>query len=237
MKDNIFEKSHDKQFEFDSQVALVFDDMLKRSVPYYKQTINTITNIASNYIQKDDIVYDIGCSTGTTLIELKKLLCVNATLIGVDNSKDMIKVARSKTKAYNMDIKYLTKDIFDMNFSGAKIIFANYILQFIRPLKREQLIKKIYDELKPGGVLIFSEKIIYEDKKLDKITIDEYIKYKKSQGYSDFEISTKREKLENVLVPYSEQENKNMITNAKFGECQTILKWLNFATFVAFKKA
>ncbi|OPX26660.1 MAG: carboxy-S-adenosyl-L-methionine synthase CmoA [Campylobacteraceae bacterium 4484_166] len=236
MKDRVFTKAYDKQFEFDDTVASVFDDMLKRSVPYYTSTTNMMTNIASCYIQKGDMVFDLGCSTGETMIKLHKTIKKDAILVGVDSSKDMIKIATNKAKAYDMDIKFITEDIFDTNFDGAKVIFANYILQFIRPLKREQLIQKIYNKLKVGGVLIFSEKIIYTDKKLDKISIDEYIKYKKSKGYSDFEISTKREMLENVLVPYSEQENKDMIAKAGFDECQTIFKWLNFATFIAIKR-
>ncbi len=235
MLDKLFANTSDKQFEFDSSVALVFDDMLKRSVPYYSPTVELIASVASKYIKANDTVYDLGCSTGTTLIALQKQLKAPAKLVGIDSSPDMIKFAKMKTKAYDMDIAYQTKDIFDSDIRGAKVIFANYILQFIRPQKREQLVKKIYDNLDDGGVLIFSEKIIYTDKKLDKISIDQYLKYKKTQGYSDFEISNKREKLENVLVPYSEQENKDMLATAGFDDSQTIFKWLNFATFIASK--
>jgi tRNA (cmo5U34)-methyltransferase len=235
MRDDVFKNKNDKQFEFDSSVASVFDDMLKRSVPYYEATVDMMTSMASKYIKPNDTIYDLGCSTGTTLISLQKKLKLQAKLIGIDNSNDMIELAKKKTQAYDMDIRYKVENIFDSDINKSKLVFANYILQFIRPRKREQLVQKIYDNLSDGGVLIFSEKIIYTDRKLDKISIDQYLKYKKSQGYSDFEISNKREKLENVLVPYSEQENKDMMTNAGFGQCQTIFKWLNFATFIAFK--
>ena len=95
--------------------------------------------------------------------------------------------------------------------------------------------KKIYTSLKKNGIFIFSEKIISDNKKLNLQLIKKYLNFKKSQGYSDFEIIQKREALENVLVPYSEKENKKMIKKAGFSEVETIFRWANFATFIAIK--
>jgi tRNA (cmo5U34)-methyltransferase len=66
--------------------------------------------------------------------------------------------------------------------------------------------------------------------------LDEYYEFKKTQGYSEYEISQKREALENVLIPYTEEENKKMILDAGFTHCETLFKWVNFATFIAIKK-
>ncbi len=107
------------------------------------------------------------------------------------------------------------------------------MLQFIRPIKRDDFIKNIYSSLKQDGLFFFSEKIVYSDKKLDKQMIDVYYNFKKSQGYSEFEIARKREALENVLIPYTEDENKQMALKAGFKTVETIFKWGNFVTFVA----
>lgn len=234
-KDKVFQNKISKQFEFDEAVASVFDDMLDRSVPYYKQSLELTNNFVRKYVEKDDKVFDLGCSTASTLISLAQKSDVPLNLIGVDNSDAMLARARRKTNAFNLDIDLICDDIFDIDISDAKVVIANYTLQFIRPLQREKLIAKIYDGLKEGGIFIFSEKIIYDDKILNKHCIDEYYDFKKTQGYSEFEISQKREALENVLIPYSEDENKKMIKEAGFKSCQTIFKWVNFATFIAFK--
>ncbi|MBL6970418.1 MAG: carboxy-S-adenosyl-L-methionine synthase CmoA [Campylobacterales bacterium] len=234
-KDKVFQNKISKQFEFDEAVASVFDDMLDRSVPYYKQSLELTNNFVLKYVEKDDKVFDLGCSTASTLISLAQKSDVPLNLIGVDNSDAMLARARRKTNAFNLDIDLICDDIFDIDISDAKVVIANYTLQFIRPLQREKLIAKIYDGLKEGGIFIFSEKIIYDDKILNKHCIDEYYDFKKTQGYSEFEISQKREALENVLIPYSEDENKKMIKEAGFKSCQTIFKWVNFATFIAFK--
>ncbi len=235
MTDKVFDKQIDKQFEFDEQIASVFDDMLNRSVPFYTEVIKLITDMGAKILDENDKVYDLGCSTATTLIELQRKVQKELTLVGVDSSEAMLKRARNKSKALNIELDLLCDDIFNIDIDNAKLVLSNYTIQFIRPLQREKLIKKIYDGLKDNGVFIFSEKIIYDNPYMNKNIIDLYYDFKKEQGYSEFEISQKREALENVLIPYSEEENKKMIIDAGFKEVYTIFKWLNFTTFIAFK--
>ena len=235
MKDNIFEKPIKKQFEFDEDVASVFDDMLSRSVPHYDDMLNLTTSFALNYVTENSRIYDLGCSTATTLINIAKNSKHPLNLIGIDTSNAMLNRAKHKANAYGIDIEFIEDDIFNVNFESSNVIISNYTLQFIRPLQREKLIKKIYDSLEPGSVFIFSEKVITDNKILNKQFIDEYYDFKKTQGYSEFEISQKREALENVLIPYSYEENKKMILDAGFTNFDCLFKWINFATFIAIK--
>ena len=236
MTDKVFEKTINKQFEFDEEVASVFDDMLNRSVPFYKEMQRLTINFGLKFLEKDDKVYDLGCSTASTLIELAKHSTVPLKLIGIDNSEAMLARARKKSKAFGVDITLINDDLHNISYNHAKLIISNYTLQFIRPLQREKLVKKIYNSLEKGGVFIFCEKVISSDKILGKQYIDEYYEFKKTQGYSEFEIAQKREALENVLIPYTEEENKKMILDAGFSHCETLFKWVNFATFIAIKK-
>ncbi len=235
MVDKIFEKSIKKQFEFDEEVASVFDDMLNRSVPYYKQTQKLTIEFALNYLNKDDVVYDLGCSTASTLIELGKHSKYDLKLVGIDNSSAMLARASKKCKAFGIDIELRNNDLLNTSYENAKLIISNYTLQFIRPLQREKLIQKIYKSLNKDGLFIFSEKVISSNKTLNRQYIDIYYNFKKQQGYSEYEISQKREALENVLIPYTEEENKKMILDAGFSHCETVFKWVNFATFIAIK--
>lgn len=181
MVDKIFEKSIKKQFEFDEDVASVFDDMLSRSIPFYKQMQELTIEFALNYLQKDDTVYDLGCSTASTLIELGKQSNFDLNLIGIDNSSAMLSRASKKCKAFGIDIKLRNEDLLDTSYDNAKLVISNYTLQFIRPLQREKLIKKIYDSLKEDGIFIFSEKVISSNKVLNKQCIDTYYDFKKNK--------------------------------------------------------
>lgn len=233
--DKVFMHPIEKQFEFDENIAVVFDDMLERSIPFYKDVITLICNIILAYTKEGSRVLDLGCSTANTLLSLHKRSKKHLDLIGFDNAEAMLHQAKNKIQAYGADIKLELVDILDATFPKSDVIIANYMLQFIRPINRVLFLKKIFDSINNGGIFIFSEKIVYEDKKFNKDIIDIYYDFKKMQGYSEFEISQKREALENILIPYTEDENKTMVLEAGFEKIETVFKWGNFVTFVAFK--
>jgi tRNA (cmo5U34)-methyltransferase len=232
--DKVFTKPIKKQFEFDESVASVFDDMLERSIPFYKEVISLICDLVEMDCSKDAKIIDLGCSTANTLLHLYKK-SHQYSLIGIDNSEAMLENAAKKISAYGSNIKLINSDIIKVDLSSANVIIANYMLQFIRPIQRDGFVKKIYESLENKGIFVFSEKIIFEDKVLNKQMIDLYYKFKKEQGYSEFEIAQKREALENVLVPYTEEENKKMILKAGFSSVESLFKYGNFITFVAKK--
>jgi tRNA (cmo5U34)-methyltransferase len=234
-KDRLFSSPISKQFEFDESVALVFDDMLNRSVPFYQESLDLTTFYISELVGSGGTVLDIGCSTANTLIALDKKNDKRFQLVGIDSSHAMIEKAQSKAQAFGVDIRLIESDFLDADFPKSDAVIANYTLQFIRPRKREELVRKIFDALAPDGIFIFSEKVVTDDAKLNKLMVEKYYAYKKTKGYSEFEIAQKREALENVLVPYSEAENKEMILSNGFSYFETIFRWNNFATFIAKK--
>ncbi len=233
--DKVFSKPIKKQFEFDEEVAAVFDDMLSRSVPFYEEAQKITQFFVLKYLPQNGRLYDLGSSTASLLINLSRSLDGKTQLIGIDNSPSMIERAKLKAKAFNADIELIEGDILEYTYKKANVFVSNYTLQFVRPLEREKLIKKIYDALEDEGVFLFSEKLISHDKRLNKEMIELYYDFKKANGYSAYEIAQKREALENVLVPYSEEENITMIKNAGFSHCEVVFRWANFATFIAVK--
>ena len=236
MKDRVFTKEIDKKFEFDESVASVFDDMLSRSVPFYKQVQDLVIDLINLNAKDGNKLIDLGCSTAKFLLELNSKSKAKLELIGIDNSKPMLEQAQKKCIAYGADnIKLDFADIKEYPLNNFDFIIANYTLQFIRPIKRPKIVEKIYKGLNDGGLFIFSEKVVFEDKKLDKQIIELYYNYKKEQGYSEYEITKKREALENVLIPFTIKENIQMCKDAGFKEVHTIFQWGNFVTFVGVK--
>ena len=233
MNDKVFTKPIKKQFEFDAEVAAVFDDMLQRSVPFYKESQKITEFFALKQLENGGLLYDLGCSTASLLLNIHRKLKTECELIGLDNSEAMLEQAQKKCEAYKANIKICNADILDYDYQSAEVFVSNYTLQFIRPLVREELVKKIASSLKEGGVFIFSEKVISHHSKLNKDLIECYYDFKKEQGYSEYEIMQKREALENVLVPFSEEENIRMALNNGFSHCEVVFRWANFATFIA----
>ncbi len=235
MNDKVFTKPIEKQFEFNEEVAVVFDDMLERSVPFYKESQRITEFFALKWLKDGGVIYDLGCSTATLLINISKKAPLHVEAVGLDNSEAMLNQARKKCDAYGAKLEVVNADILEYDYKEATVFVSNYTLQFIRPLVREKLIKKIASSLKKDGVFIFSEKVISHHTKLNKDLIECYYDFKKEQGYSEFEIGQKREALENVLVPYSEEENIKMAKECGFSHCEVVFRWANFATFIAIK--
>ncbi len=235
MKDQIFTQPITKQFEFDADVAAVFDDMLRRSVPFYNEALKLTSRFAAMYMQEGGRLYDLGCSTASQLLDIERSLPFDASLIGIDNAAAMLQQARKKIEAFGSSVEVNEADILTFAYEPANVMISNYTLQFVRPPVRETLVKTIYDALEDGGAFIFSEKVVSEDKQLNKALIDCYYDFKKEQGYSEYEIMQKREALENVLIPYTQTENMEMTSRCGFRHCEVLFRWANFATFIALK--
>lgn len=239
-KDEVFKDPKDKisDFNFGEQVAKVFDDMLSRSVPFYDEMQRMMTEIAKDFATEGSNVYDLGCSTGTTLLNLNKALPENIKFIGIDDSNDMLIKCENNFKAAKVSRKYdlieadLNKGIILENPS---VVVMCLTLQFIRPLYREIIISEIYRQLNSGGCLILIEKVLGEDSLFNRLFIKYYYDFKKRNHYSDLEISQKREALENVLIPYKLNENLELLAAKGFKYREVFFKWYNFTGIVAVK--
>ncbi len=235
MKDKVFAQKISKKFEFDEAVASVFDDMLSRSVPFYDDVRKLVISLILAEEKEGMRVVDLGSSTAKFLLDLHSKKSVNMRLKGLDNSQAMLDRAMQKCQAFGANIELELADMLEYKYANEDVIVANYTLQFIRPIQRLELIKRLYDGLSNDGIFIFSEKVVFEDKVLDKQMIDIYYEYKKEQGYSEYEIAQKREALENVLIPFTIKENIQMCKDAGFSKIETVFQWANFVTFIAKK--
>lgn len=239
VKDKIFrEKQRIIDFNFKKKTAAVFDDMLTRSVPFYEEIQRMTAEIALDFALPGTNLYDLGCSTGTTLITLDKIIPKDVSFVGVDYSQDMLDKAKEKFKKYKIKrpCKFICKDLnIGIPVVNASVVIFTLTLQFIRPLKRQKAIEDIAKGINKGGCLILVEKVLSLDSKLNRLFIDYYYDFKKRQGYSKLEIAQKREALENVLIPYRPEENRQLLLDNGFKECDVFFKWYNFCGMLAIK--
>lgn len=236
-KDTLYNKDLPvTDFTFNAGVAEVFDDMLPRSVPCYRQVIEMIAMVLRHFLHSGDTICDLGCSTGATLLELSRLLApLDLELIGIDSSAPMIEKARLKSEmlARSRRIQFFEGDFTRIELPRCQAFLLNYTLQFIRPMVRGQFLTRLAEALEPPGLLIISEKIISHDSHLNRSYIELYHHFKKEQGYSETEIARKREALENVLIPFSSSENMQLLREAGFSHVEPFFQWFNFASFLA----
>lgn len=236
-KDNLYiNKNVIENFSFDKDVSRVFDDMVSRSVPFYDLFQEFISDFITNEINGKSNIYDLGCSTGNTVFKInQKLKNDKVNIYGIDISEHMLKQARIKNKQSKNTI-FIKDDISEINtFKDASFIIVNLTLQFIRPLKRERVLKNIYNSLQPNGYAIIWEKLVDDSDFFTRKYIEYYHLFKKENNYTEIEISKKREELENVLIPFTIEENTSLLKDVGFKKVSVALKFLNFAIILAHK--
>lgn len=239
-QDEVFKHKHPTTFDFsfNEKVASVFDDMVSRSIPFYNEMQRMVGELTKTHAQSGTKVYDLGCSTGTTLLHMDKLLSNDIRLIGIDDSEKMITKCRYKLDGMSMQRKIdlavvdITKEV---PVQDASVVTMVLVLQFIRPVNRLDIARKIYDGLNDKGVFILVEKILTEETSFNREYIDYYYDFKRRNNYSELEISQKREALENVLIPYKTSENIKMLNEAGFKEVEVFFRWYNFTGIIAKK--
>ncbi len=210
--------------------------MLGRSVPMYQECQSLAVHWCSQFAKTNTSIYDLGCSTGTLLLKLARLIDKNKriSLYGVDNSPSMLEKSRSTLKEAPVPCKLFKTDLNkNISIKNASVVVMNYTLQFVLPERRVPLLKNIFEGLVPGGSLVLIEKIKSGIPELDRTFIDFHHQFKRDQGYSNLEISRKRESLENVLIPWTVEENRDIIKKAGFPTVDLFFKWNNFAGFIA----
>lgn len=239
-KDSIYAEPLGKiqDFNFDDQVADVFPDMIQRSVPGYHTIIQTIGKLTAKFQQANSNYYDLGCSLGAATLAMRRNLSAeNCSIIAVDNSKAMVERCERHLQAFRSEVPVSVQlaDIRQLTITNAAVVVINFTLQFLPKTDREQLIQHIYTGLKPGGLLILSEKFIHPQNTENELLIDLHHDFKRANGYSELEVSQKRTALENVMQPDTLAQHADRLTKAGFSQQTIWFQCFNFCSMLAIK--
>lgn len=212
--------------------------MIQRSVPGYETVIAMCGLLASRFAKAGTNVYDLGCSLGATTLSLRhNLAAVDCLVIGVDNSPAMISRCRELVAADNTPtrVELVQADVCDYPLKNASMVVLNYTLQFIPLEQRLALLERAAAALRPGGILVLSEKVLLEDEVLNALNVELHHDFKRAHGYSDMEVAGKRDSLENVLLPETLTTHRERLTRAGFRSADVWFQCFNFASLIALK--
>lgn len=238
--DKVFSKplNEIEDFNFDEQVTDVFPDMIKRSVPGYESIIRHLGTFARLFVKDHTNVYDLGSSLGAASLSMRRNInAENVNIIAVDNSASMVERSRKIFAAYEstIPVEVIQDGIENIEIDNASMVVLNFTLQFIEKDSRKQLLQKIADGLNPGGLLVLSEKIEFSNPVTQKLIDDMHLDFKRENGYSELEISQKREALQNILLPETFDAHRNRLLSVGFRSADIWYQQYNFASMVAIK--
>jgi tRNA (cmo5U34)-methyltransferase len=244
-KDRIFSEQTQAvgDFNFGAKTAEVFDDMLERSIPLYRELQRMLGELAAEFAVSGTNVYDLGCSNGITLQTLISAIGEagkTVRYVGVDYSEAMLQRAQERFEglAHEQRPRFVLADLNQCcAIENASVVVLNLTLQFVRPLFRDRLIREICEGLNENGCVILVEKVLGNDSLFNRLFIKFYYDMKRRNDYSETEIAQKREALENVLIPYRIEENFELLRRNGFASVDIFYKWYNFAGLVGVKVA
>ena len=244
LRDQVFAKRQAAvgDFRFDEQVAQVFSDMIQRSVPGYGTIVSMMSVFADHFVQANTCVYDLGSSLGAcSFAVLDGIGDREANIVAVDNSPAMVERLNQQIEARQQQtpsvaqISTVLSDLCNVPMNNASMVILNFTLQFVPLAMRDGLIQSIYNGLNPGGALVISEKLAFTDEHFDASMIHFHHDFKRANGYSDLEISQKREALDNVLLPESREAHIRRLKLAGFAQADVWFQCFNFASLIAIK--
>ena len=225
-------------FEFNDEVADVFPDMLRRSIPGYAASIEAIGTLAARYVQPSTNCYDLGCSLGASTLAIRRNIEVpGCQIIAVDLAPAMISRCREliAADASDVPVSIVEEDVRRTEIEHASMVVMNYTLQFLSVSERDAMIGRICDGLIDGGIFVLSEKVVDEDDEVEALLTQMHHEFKRRNSYSDLEISRKRTAIENVLVPESIPTHRQRLMNAGFRHVGVWLRHFNFVSIIATK--
>jgi len=196
--------------------------------------------LASQFAQPGSLLYDLGSSLGAVTQALRRHVQVEGCrVIAVDNSAAMVDRCREYLHAQDamfqelLPVEVIEADILAMDWQPASLVAMNFTLQFIAPENRLELLSRIHRTLLPGGALILSEKLRFEDEQQHALLTDLHVAFKRANGYSELEIAQKRSAIENVMLPDSLEQHRERLHAAGFSKVVPWFQCLNFASLVA----
>ena len=237
-RDKLFSAHENQAFQFDENVVKVFPDMINRSVPGYNLVVPMLGLLARRFVQPESNVYDLGCSLGAATLAVRHAINTSGVeIIAIDNSASMVERFKDllQQDQSNVPVRVELMDIEACEITDASLVILNFTLQFIELKKRALLLQRIYQNMKPGGALLLSEKICFDDALNQQLQTTWHHDFKRSQGYSDLEIANKRNALDKVLIPETLQTHKQRLQQAGFNSIIPWFQCFNFVSMVAIK--
>lgn len=154
-------------------------DMFMDNVPYEAWSVFLIGLLKEHGVE-EGLVLDLGCGTG----KLTRLLSdAGYDMIGVDNSEDMLQIARDYDSVNEMmqtkkqPILYLLQDMREFELYGtvkAVVSICDSINYILNEDELRQVFKLVNNYLDPQGIFIFDLNTLYKySELLGEVTISE----------------------------------------------------------------
>jgi tRNA (cmo5U34)-methyltransferase len=186
--------------------------------------------MAARHLGEAGTAFDLGCSLGaSSLALLAQCDSPKVRVVGIDSSSAMIAQAAQNISDPRMSLR--CEDMLTSDISGASVVMLNFVVQFLAPEHRLALLTRIAEQMDPSGLLILSEKVRSADPQLQTFYDTTHMAWKRANGYSELEVSQKRQALENVMRVDTSETHAERLSRAGF---KHVVQWFHCMNWVSF---
>lgn len=177
------------------EVANGFDAHVRATLPWYDLATGAVAHVARHYLPQNGLIYDIGASTGNIGRALSDVIeSRQAKLIAIDDSESM-------AGKYDAPGELIIDDALNFDYEKFDVAVAMLVMMFFPPLERKKWLQSLYNNMKPGGVIILLDKCDGPPGYLSTVMHRLTIAGKVSTGISSDEIIAKELSLSGVQRP------------------------------------
>ena len=201
-----------------------YDEEIKHTLPYYDEFYKQVIDVISNYKSKPLTWLDIGCGTGK-MAELAYKETEIEKFVFLDNSSEMIKIARSRFNYSNSD--FIISDVRDINYNNDfDIITAIQVNHYLTYKDRISVIKKCYEALNPGGIFMTFENFAPSSELTQKLYLKRWKSYQLKHGNSHIECNNHINRYNKNYFPIQISEHFKILKDNGFKAAEIL--WLSY---------
>lgn len=118
----------------------------------------TINFIKDSGLKRKMKVLDVGCGIGLGTCELSKIMGANCKVVGIDSSKEQIKIAKKYSDNYNInnvEFYVLSAENISKLDPDFDLVYCRFLLNTIP--NPQNVLAQMYKVLKPNGILACEE--------------------------------------------------------------------------------
>lgn len=206
-----------------SEVAENFDSHVRQQLPWYDLATDVVAAVVSHYVPEGGLVYDIGASTGNITRKLMdELRPVGPKIVPIESAGEML-------RQWSVPgVVPVCEDASSYAYSPFDAAVLFLVLQFIPVDRRGELIRRMVESAKSGGVIVIVDKMVPSSGYAATVTRNITLRQKVRNGVSDSELFQKELSLIGVQRPLSPSElPEQAIEVFRFGDFAgfVIEKW------------
>ena len=216
-----------------------YDQSRKKLIPCFDDYYQTMLEVIPFGQDSALEVLDLGAGTGL----VAGLVAANypgARITLVDIAGEMLAKARNALAGYDNNFEFVTADyVAGWSFGPVErefdLIISSLSIHHLEDEAKRNLFRKIFANLKPGGVFVNADQALGETEAIEKVNHNKWLEQARALGATELELAASLERMrEDRMAPLDDQ--LQWLREAGFAEVTCWYKNYSFIVYSGMKR-